>query len=61
MAGLMSCDADNIDKVVKFIAEARAMGLVVERPDINESQQDFTRHADEARRAARSSGSASAR
>jgi DNA polymerase-3 subunit alpha len=42
MAGLMSCDADNIDNVVKFIAEARAMGLVVERPDINESAADFT-------------------
>ncbi|HEY3807906.1 MAG TPA: DNA polymerase III subunit alpha [Kofleriaceae bacterium] len=42
MAGLMSCDADNIENVVKFIAEARAMDLVVERPDINESQLDFT-------------------
>ncbi|MFT3700616.1 MAG: DNA polymerase III subunit alpha [Kofleriaceae bacterium] len=42
MAGLMSCDADNIDNVVKFIAEARSMGLVVERPDINESALDFT-------------------
>jgi DNA polymerase-3 subunit alpha len=42
MAGLMSCDADNVDNIVKFIAEARAMGLVVERPDINESLQDFT-------------------
>jgi DNA polymerase-3 subunit alpha len=42
MAGLMSCDADNIDNVVKFIAEARAMGLVVERPDIDESLADFT-------------------
>jgi DNA polymerase III subunit alpha len=42
MAGLMSCDADNVDNIVKFIAEARAMGLVVERPDINESAQDFT-------------------
>jgi DNA polymerase-3 subunit alpha len=42
MAGLMSCDADNIDNVVKFIAEARAMGLVVERPDINESLSDFS-------------------
>jgi DNA polymerase-3 subunit alpha len=42
MAGLMSCDADNIDNVVKFIAEARAMDLVVERPDIDESQADFT-------------------
>ncbi|MDB4964154.1 MAG: polymerase alpha subunit [Myxococcales bacterium] len=42
MAGLMSCDADNIDNIVKFIAEARAMGLIVERPDVNESLQDFT-------------------
>ena len=42
MAGLMSCDADNIDNVVKFIAEARAMGLTVERPDVNESAADFT-------------------
>ncbi|MBC7977421.1 MAG: DNA polymerase III subunit alpha [Myxococcales bacterium] len=42
MAGLMSCDADNVDNIVKFIAEARSMGLVVERPDIGESLQDFT-------------------
>jgi DNA polymerase-3 subunit alpha len=42
MAGLMSCDADNVDNIVKFIAEARVMGLVVERPDIDESMQDFT-------------------
>ncbi|HEY1558989.1 MAG TPA: DNA polymerase III subunit alpha [Kofleriaceae bacterium] len=42
MAGLMSSDADNVDNIVKFIAEARAMGLVVERPDINESALDFT-------------------
>src|SRR5450432_2750936 len=42
MAGLMSCDADNIDNIIKFIAEARAMGLIVERPDINESHLDFT-------------------
>jgi DNA polymerase III subunit alpha len=42
MAGLMSCDADNVDNIVKFIAEARAMGLVVERPDINDSDADFT-------------------
>jgi DNA polymerase III subunit alpha len=42
MAGLMSCDADNIDNIVKFIGEARAMGLTVERPDINESLLDFS-------------------
>ncbi len=42
MAGLMSCDSDNVDNIVKFIAEARAMGLTVERPDIDESLSDFT-------------------
>jgi DNA polymerase III subunit alpha len=42
MAGLMSCDQDNTDNIVKFIAEARAMGLVVERPDVNESASNFT-------------------
>jgi DNA polymerase-3 subunit alpha len=42
MAGLMSCDADNVDNIVKFIAEARSMGLIVERPDVNESASDFT-------------------
>lgn len=42
MAGLMSCDQDNTDNIVKFIAEARAMNLKVARPDINESSQDFT-------------------
>ncbi len=42
MAGLMSCDTDNVDNIVKFIAEARAMGLMVERPDVDESAADFT-------------------
>ena len=42
MAGLMSCDSDNVDNIVKFIAEARAMDLVVERPDVGESEADFT-------------------
>ena len=42
MAGLMSCDQDNTDNIVKFIAEASAMRLKVARPDILESQQDFT-------------------
>jgi DNA polymerase III subunit alpha len=40
-AALLSCDKDNTDNVVKFIAEARAMGLTVERPDVNESDLDF--------------------
>ena len=42
MAGLMSCDQDNTDNIVKFIAEARAMGIAVARPCVNESSQDFT-------------------
>jgi DNA polymerase-3 subunit alpha len=42
MAGLMSCDADNVDNIVKFIAEARSMGLIVERPDVDESAMTFT-------------------
>jgi DNA polymerase-3 subunit alpha len=45
MAGLMSCDADNIDNIVKFIAEARAMGLTVERPDVDESAGRLHGHA----------------
>jgi DNA polymerase-3 subunit alpha len=42
MAALMTCDKSNNDNVVKFIAEARAMGLVVLPPDINESGRDFS-------------------
>src|SRR5215468_4141705 len=42
MAGLLSCDRDNVDNIVKFTAEARSMGLTVERPDANESDLDFT-------------------
>ena len=41
MAGLMSCDQDNTDNIVKFIAEAKSMSLTVERPDINDSGDDF--------------------
>lgn len=44
-AGLMSCDADNIDNIVKFTAEARSMGLEVQQPDVNESAADFTVNA----------------
>jgi DNA polymerase-3 subunit alpha len=42
MAGLLSCDKDNTDNIVKFIADARAGGLRVERPDVNESLSDFS-------------------
>ena len=42
MAGLLTCDKDDTDKVVKNIAETRAMGIDVLRPDVNESASDFS-------------------
>ncbi len=41
-AGLLTCDKDDTDSVVKFIAEARAQGIPVQRPDVNESDANFT-------------------
>jgi DNA polymerase-3 subunit alpha len=41
-AGLLTCDQDDTDAVVKFIAEARAQSIPVLRPDINESDAKFT-------------------
>ncbi len=40
-AGLMTCDKDKTEEVVKCIAEARSQGIRVLRPDINESDADF--------------------
>ena len=37
----MTSDKDQIDKVVRTIADARAMGVTVLPPDINESDTDF--------------------
>jgi DNA polymerase-3 subunit alpha len=42
MAGLLTCDKDDTDKVVKNAAEARAMGIEVLRPDVNQSERDFS-------------------
>jgi DNA polymerase-3 subunit alpha len=42
MAALMSCDRENTDKVVRFINEAKGMGLKVLPPDVNESNLDFS-------------------
>ncbi len=42
MAGLLTCDKDDTDKVVKNIAETRAMSIPVLRPDVNESASDFS-------------------
>ena len=42
MAALLTCDMDNTDKVVKYIYEARVMGISILPPDVNESRWDFT-------------------
>ena len=41
-AALLTCDKDDTDAVVKFIAEARANSIAVLRPDVNESDTDFS-------------------
>ena len=41
-AALLTCDKDDTDEVVKFIAEAKSDGIAVLRPDVNESDTDFT-------------------
>ncbi len=40
-AALLTCDKDDTDAIVKFIAEAKGHGIRVLRPDINESDTDF--------------------
>ncbi len=42
MCASMSADKEKIDKVVRLVAEARAMGITVLSPDINESGVDFS-------------------
>jgi DNA polymerase-3 subunit alpha len=41
MAAVLSSDMDNTDKVVTFLAEARALGLTVLPPDVNASGYMF--------------------
>jgi DNA polymerase-3 subunit alpha len=41
LCGIMTSDKDRIDKVVRTIADARAMGVTVLPPDVNESDIDF--------------------
>jgi len=40
-AALLTCDKDDTDAIVKFIAEAKSANIRVLRPDINESDTDF--------------------
>lgn len=42
MAALMTNDRDNTDKIVRFINEAKGMGIEVLPPDVNESDLDFS-------------------
>ncbi len=41
MAGLLTCEKENSDNVVKYMAVARDMGIAVLPPDVNESFKDF--------------------
>src|SRR5437868_13529370 len=42
MAALLTSEAGNTDKVVKYINEARGMGISILPPDVNSSALDFT-------------------
>ncbi|MCK5913724.1 MAG: DNA polymerase III subunit alpha, partial [Desulfuromusa sp.] len=42
MAALLTEDMENTDKVIKNISEVRALGVVVQPPDINASARSFT-------------------
>jgi DNA polymerase-3 subunit alpha len=42
MAALLTSETGNTDKVVKYIHEARNMGITVLPPDVNSSDVDFT-------------------
>ena len=42
MAALLTCDMDNTDKVMRYVAECREKAIEVLPPDINESEWGFT-------------------
>jgi DNA polymerase-3 subunit alpha len=49
MAAMLGSEAGNTDKVVKYINEARGMGITVLPPDVNSSDVDFTPIGDKIR------------
>ncbi|MGA8026247.1 MAG: DNA polymerase III subunit alpha, partial [Bryobacteraceae bacterium] len=49
MSALLTSEAGNVDKVVKYINECREMGIRVLPPDVNQSDLDFTPAADSIR------------
>lgn len=42
MTSLLTCDMDNTNKVILYIAECRDIGIPILPPDVNESFKDFT-------------------
>ena len=42
MAASLTCEVQNPDKIVRFIAECREMGIGILPPDMNESDKKFT-------------------
>jgi DNA polymerase-3 subunit alpha len=42
MAALLSNELDNTDKIAQFVAEARAMGIEIRPPNLNESGASFS-------------------
>jgi DNA polymerase-3 subunit alpha len=49
MAAMLTSETGNIEKVVKFINEARSMSITVLPPDVNSSDVDFTPVGDQIR------------
>jgi DNA polymerase III subunit alpha len=49
MAAMLGSETGNTDKVVKYINEARGMGITVLPPDVNSSDVDFTPVGDQIR------------
>jgi DNA polymerase-3 subunit alpha len=49
MAAMLASETGNTEKVVKYINEARGMGITVLPPDVNSSDVDFTPIADQIR------------
>jgi len=42
MAAVLSCEQGKVANLTRFVAEARSMGIDVRRPDVNESERDFS-------------------
>ena len=47
IAGVLSCEHDNVDNIIKFISLANSMNVSVTNPDVNDSADCFTVVIDE--------------